>query len=126
MPYPNPRVIVLADQVALWMRQVSRLLDQLPADQALNVVARILHPDDSLLGSFTHLVETGARVARGQAERGALPAEVCLALGRAANELHSISLDLAEHQETLARMASPGTAEAIPASPAPLVARRHR
>ncbi|MFF5438871.1 hypothetical protein [Streptomyces achromogenes] len=127
MPYPNPRIIVLADRIALWMRQMSRLLDQLPADQALNAVSRVLHPDDSLLVGFTSLVETGARIAREQAERGELPPEVCLALGRAANELHSIGLDLDEHKDTLARAGAPaGAAKGRPASPAPLVARRHR
>ncbi|MEU3529114.1 hypothetical protein AB0E62_35555 [Streptomyces sp. NPDC038707] len=127
MPYPNPRIVVLADQIALWMRQMSRLLDQLPADQALNAVSRVLHPDDSLLDSFTSLMETGARIARDQAERGVLPPEVCLALGRAVNELHSIGVDLDEHKDTLALAGAPGgSAEARPASPAPLVARRHR
>ncbi|MFF9001586.1 hypothetical protein ACF1GW_06630 [Streptomyces achromogenes] len=127
MPHSIPRIMVLADQIGLRMRQLSRVLDQLPADQALNVIAYTLHPDNSLLGSFTQLVETGARIARDQAERGMVAPEVCLSLGRAANELHSIGLDLDEHKDTLARAGAPaGTAEARPASPAPLVARRHR
>ncbi|MGW1601259.1 hypothetical protein [Streptomyces eurythermus] len=127
MPYPNPHTIMLANQVSLRLRKLSRALEELPADQALKVIARIFHPVDGAMGGFTQLVETGARIARDQAERGVLAPEVCLALGRAANELHSIGLDLDEHKDTLARAGAPaGTSAARPASPAPLVARRHR
>lgn len=127
MPYPNPHTNMLANQVTLRIRQLSRALEQLPADQALKVIARILHPDDGAMGSFTQLVETGARITRDPAERGVLPPEVCLALGQAANELHSIGLDLDEHKDTLARAGAPaGTSATRPASPAPMVARRHR
>jgi hypothetical protein len=65
--------------------------------------------------------------AKDQAERGALPAEVWLALGRASNELHDITLDLDEHQDTLKRVgAQPATTAAKPPAPAPLVVRRRR
>ncbi|MGA4901434.1 hypothetical protein ACPCAJ_27170, partial [Streptomyces griseoincarnatus] len=76
---------------------------------------------------FTHLVITGSHFAKSEAERGALPAEVWLALGRAANELHDISLDLDEHQDLLQYLGTrPATSAAKPPAPAPLVVRRRR
>ncbi|MET9871326.1 hypothetical protein ABZZ16_35325, partial [Streptomyces sp. NPDC006386] len=75
----------------------------------------------------THLVATGSVFAKDQAERGALPAEVWLALGRASNELGDITLDLDEHKDALQRVgAPPATTAAKPLAPAPLVVRRRR
>jgi hypothetical protein len=94
---------------------------------AVQVIARIVNPDDGILGAFAQLVEAGCRLARHQAERGALPAEAWLSLGRAANEPYSIGLDLDDHKDTLVQF---GTRAALAASkppaPAPLVARRRR
>ena len=73
------------------------------------------------------VVATGSVFAKDQAERGALPAEVWLALGRASNELHDITLDLDEHKDTLRHVGTqPATTAAKPPAPAPLVVRRHR
>ncbi|GAA3389094.1 hypothetical protein [Streptomyces roseoviridis] len=50
-----------------------------------------------------------------------------LALGRAANELHDIGLDLEEHLDALAATHNPSSGEsAKPPAPVPLVVRRHR
>ncbi|MFE5298114.1 hypothetical protein [Streptomyces sp. NPDC056632] len=50
-----------------------------------------------------------------------------LALGRAANELHDIGLDLEEHLDTLTATCGPVSAMAATSpAPAPLVVRRHR
>lgn len=50
-----------------------------------------------------------------------------LALGRASNELHDITLDLDEHQATLKHVGTqPATTAAKPPAPAPLVIRRRR
>ncbi|MFE1199587.1 hypothetical protein ACFW6E_43940 [Streptomyces olivaceoviridis] len=123
----TPRTVQLADEITRRLTQLSRRLDQLPADRALKVIAHILNPDDGVFGRFTQLVETGSRFVRDQAERGALPTEVWLALGRAANELHSIGLDLDDHKDALTQFgARTGPATARPPVPAPLIARRHR
>lgn len=48
-------------------------------------------------------------------------------MGRAANELHDISLDLDEHQDLLQHLGTrPATSAAKPPAPAPLVVRRRR
>ncbi|MFE9976494.1 hypothetical protein ACFYRD_38805 [Streptomyces hirsutus] len=123
VPYP----VRLADEISRQLGQLTDHLSQLPPPQAAQVIARILDPDNGVLGGVTHLVITGSHFAKDQAERGALPAEVWLALGRAANELHDISLDLDEHQDLLQHLGTrPATSAAKPPAPAPLVVRRRR
>ncbi|OII62187.1 hypothetical protein BJP40_03765 [Streptomyces sp. CC53] len=93
------------------------------------VLQHLFDPKDGVLTQFTALVTTASRFAQDQATRGLLPPEVWLALGRAANELHDIGLDLEEHLDTLTASAdrSPSAGEAAkPPVPAPLVVRRHR
>ncbi|MFE0680540.1 hypothetical protein ACFW17_07020 [Streptomyces sp. NPDC058961] len=111
-------------------RQLGLLTDhlaQLPPHEAMQVIARVLDPDDGLLDSVTGLVSVGSTVAMTQAKRGVLPAEVCLALGRATNDLDAIGTDLDEHRATLREVATkPTTTAATPPVPAPLVVRRRR
>ncbi|MGW4671460.1 hypothetical protein [Streptomyces sp. NPDC004324] len=127
MSHPVPQPVKLADDITRQLGQLADHFSQLPVPQAAQVIARVLDPEAGLLGGVTHLVITGSHFAKGEAERGVLPAEVWLALGRAANELHAISLDLDEHQNLLQNLgARPVTAAAKPPAPAPLVARRHR
>ncbi|OIJ91618.1 hypothetical protein [Streptomyces colonosanans] len=127
MTYPTPYAVRLADEITRQLGQLSNDLHRLPADQAMQVTARILDPDNGVLGAFTQLVGTGSRIAKDQAERGSLPAEVWLALGRTANELNDIGLDLDDHTDILAQFGAPtSTATAKPPAPAPLVARRRR
>ncbi|WP_328320742.1 hypothetical protein [Streptomyces sp. NBC_00388] len=98
MPHPTPYPVRLADEIT---RQLAEHLARLPPNEATPLIARILDPDDGALGGATHLVATGSTFAKFQAERGVLPAEVWLALGRAANELNDIAVDLDDHRETL-------------------------
>ncbi|PNG16720.1 hypothetical protein C1J00_40390 [Streptomyces cahuitamycinicus] len=117
----------LADEITRQLGQLADHLSQLPPPQAVQVIARVLDPDTGVLGGVTHLVATGSVFAKDQAERGALPAEVWLALGRASNELGDITLDLDEHKDALKRVgAQPATTAAKPPAPAPLVVRRRR
>lgn len=126
MPHPNQHVH-LADEMA---RQLGRLGDKLailPPHEATQVIARVVDPADGVLAGVTHLVSVSSMFAKVQAERGALPAEVWLALGRASNELDAIGGDLDEHRKTLQYVSDrPATGPAKPSAPAPLVVRRHR
>lgn len=125
MSHPTPYPVRLADEITRQLGQLADQLARLSPREATQVIARILDPDDGVLGGFTHLVSTGSQFAKAQAERGALPAEVWLALGRASNELSDIGLDLDEHREALWLVGSqPATAAAKPPTPAPLVVRR--
>ncbi|WUI43250.1 hypothetical protein OG567_06580 [Streptomyces zaomyceticus] len=93
----------------------------------VQVLEHTFAPEDSVLAQFTVLVTTASRFAQDQATRGLLPPEVWLALGRAANQLHDIGLDLEEHIDTLSAAHSHATGEAAkPPTPVPLVVRRHR
>ncbi|MFE9912567.1 hypothetical protein [Streptomyces clavifer] len=127
MSHPAPYPVELADDITRRLGQLADHLSQLPPPQAAQVIARILDPDAGVLGGITHLVTTGSVFAKDQAERGLLPPEVWLALGRASNELHDITLDLDEHQATLRQVGTqPSTTAAKPPAPAPLVVRRRR
>ncbi|MFF5837813.1 MULTISPECIES: hypothetical protein [Streptomyces] len=127
MSHPAPCPVELADDITRRLGQLADHLSQLPPPQAARVIARILDPDTGVLGGMTHLVITGGVFAKDQAERGLLPPEVWLALGRASNELHDIALDLDEHQDSLRQVgAQPSTTAAKPPAPAPLVVRRRR
>ncbi|MFG2430300.1 hypothetical protein [Streptomyces sp. NPDC048590] len=127
MSHPAPCPVELADDITRRLGQLADHLSQLPPPQAAQVIARILDPDAGVLGGITHLVTTGSVFAKNQAELGLLPPEVWLALGRASNELHDISLDLDEHQATLRQVGTqPSTTAAKPPPPAPLVVRRRR
>ncbi|MEV7064297.1 hypothetical protein AB0N97_16010 [Streptomyces collinus] len=127
MSQPAPYPVRLADEITRQLGQLADHLAQLQPSQAAQVIARILDPDAGVLGGITHLVATSSVFAKDQAERGALPAEVWLALGRASNELHDVALDLDEHKDTLQHVGTrPVTTAAKPPAPAPLVVRRHR
>ncbi|MFD6434364.1 hypothetical protein [Streptomyces venezuelae] len=127
MSHPAPYPVRLADEITRQLSQLTDHLSQLPPPQAAQVIARVLAPDTGVLGGVTRLVSTGSVFAKDQAERGALPPEVWLALGRASNELHDITLALDEHQATLKHVGTqPPTTAAKPPAPAPLVVRRRR
>ncbi|MEV3898394.1 hypothetical protein [Streptomyces anulatus] len=127
MSHPAPNPVRLANEITRQLGQLADHLSQLPPPQAAQVISRVLDPDNGVLGGINHLVTTGCVFAKDQAERGALPPEVWLALGRASNELHDVALDLDEHTETLRRVgARPVTTAAKAPAPAPLVVRRRR
>ncbi len=127
MSHLSPYAVRLADEITHQLGQLADHLSQLPPPQAAQVIARVLDPDSGVLGGVTHLVATGSVFAKDQAKRGVLPAEVWLALGRASNELHDITLDLDEHKDALQHASTqPATTAAKPPVPAPLVVRRRR
>ncbi|MDF9811826.1 hypothetical protein [Streptomyces sp. SPB162] len=127
MSHPTPYAVRLADEITRQLGQLADHLSRLPPPQAAQVIAHVLAPESGVFGGVTHLVATGSVFAKDQAERGALPAEVWLALGRASNELVDIALDLDEHKDTFQRVGAQPTATAAkPPAPAPLVVRRRR
>ncbi|MFD8114373.1 hypothetical protein [Streptomyces microflavus] len=127
MSHPAPYPIGLADEITRQLHLLADHVAVLPPDQATQVIAHILNPDDGLLDSVTGLVSVSSTFAKVQAEGGVLPAEVWLALGRAAMDLDAVGGDLDEHRATLLRFgAQPATGAAKPPAPAPLVVRRHR
>ncbi|MFJ6017257.1 hypothetical protein [Streptomyces sp. NPDC092952] len=127
MPHPAPYAVRLTDEITRRLGQLADHLAQLPPPQAAQVIARTLDPDNGVLGGVTHLVATGSMFAKDQAGRGALPADVWLALGHASNALGDIALDMDEHIDTLQRIgAQPAATAARPPAPAPLVVRRRR
>ncbi|KOG67363.1 MULTISPECIES: hypothetical protein [Streptomyces] len=126
MSHPTPYTVRLADEITRQLGQLADHLAQLPPQEAPQALARILDPDNGVFGGVTHLVITGSVFAKAEAERGALPAEVWLALGRASNELNDIALGLDEHRETLQHASAHPATRAAPPVPAPLVVRRRR
>ncbi|MFD9069086.1 hypothetical protein [Streptomyces lasiicapitis] len=99
--------VQLADSIAVQIGQLRRLLALAPPHEAAQILAGVLDYDTGILGKVTQLVETGSRFAKVHSEHGALPPEVWLALGRAANELNSVGVDLNEHTGTIKQVAVP-------------------
>ncbi|MEV5605471.1 hypothetical protein AB0L33_28920 [Streptomyces sp. NPDC052299] len=127
MSHPAPYPIGLANEITRQLHLLADHLAQLPPHQATQVIARVLDPDDGLLDGVTGLLSVSSTFAKGQAERGVLPAEGWLALGRATNDLDAIGENLDEHRTSLRRLGTqPATGAATPPTPAPLVVRRHR
>ncbi|MFG3154024.1 hypothetical protein ACGF7W_18510 [Streptomyces sp. NPDC048219] len=125
-PLPS---IELAESITAQLGQLRRHLAAAPPHEAAQLLAHVLDYDTGLLGEVTGLVETGSRFARVNSERGLLPPEVWLALGRASNELNSVGTDLHEYTGAIQKVAAPAVTSARPhAAPAAsaMVMRRRR
>lgn len=127
MPHPYPYPFWLVDEISRHLGQLSAHLADLPARQATQVIARVLDPKAGVLNGVAQLVGTSGTFAKREAERGAFPPEVWLALGRAANELDAIGDDLDDHREAIAAAGTrPISTAAVQPAPTPLVVRRRR
>ncbi|WP_405729326.1 hypothetical protein OG885_10105 [Streptomyces sp. NBC_00028] len=125
----NPPSVQLADAIAVQLGQLRRHLALAPPHEAAQVLAHVLDYDTGLLGEVTDLVAADSRFAKDHSERGLLPPDVALALGRAANELDSVGVDLNEHTGTIERITAPTPPSNRPAAvpvPSAMVIRRHR
>ncbi|MCY0933835.1 hypothetical protein [Streptomyces sp. H34-S4] len=116
----------LARQTAQQIALLNEHLTVAPSEQAARILGQVLDPHEGVLGSLTALVATGSRFAQDRASAGLLPPEVWLALGRAANELNDIALDLDDHAEDIHRLTQQQQTTTVPPAPSALVARRHR
>ncbi|MEI5100897.1 hypothetical protein RB200_23145 [Streptomyces sp. PmtG] len=121
----------LAQDIASLLKTLDDYLYQAEPGVAAKIFGAVLDAEDGLLTRVTDLVSTGSQFAQSQAHRGMLPPEVWLAVGRAANELHSIGRNLDEHTDSFKQLAAPPTpapARTAPPSPAAsaMVVRRSR
>ncbi|MEW1632719.1 hypothetical protein AB0469_01435 [Streptomyces sp. NPDC093801] len=126
MPGPNPQPVQLARHIAQQIDVLNEHLATAPPRQAAQILGQVLDPEEGVLGSLTTLVATGSHFAKHHATAGTLPPEVWLALGRAANELNDIGLDLDEHADALHQLTRPPATTTAPPTASALVARRHR
>lgn len=97
----------LADDIAGLLDTLNEHLIQATPQDAAQILATVLDGEDGVLGRMTGLMVTGAHFAKDLSMRDLLPPEVWLALGRAANELHDIGLDIDEHTDTISALATP-------------------
>ena len=128
MAEQSPFPVRLAADIARQLGALTNYLPDAPPHEAARILVAILS-EDGVLDQFTGLLVTGSRFAQHHSERGVLPPEVWLAVGRAANELHDIHVDLDEHTEALAALAGTGAKPPKTASkpvPTAMVVRRHR
>ncbi|MEV5878073.1 hypothetical protein AB0L75_28370 [Streptomyces sp. NPDC052101] len=129
MSDPSPYSVQLAASVARQIDQLTRHLAQSPPREAAQILGAVLDYDEGILGRVTDLVGAGSRFAQDHSQRGILPPEVWLALGRAANELDSVGVDLAEHTDAIQQLTGPPTPTSSP-TPKPvasaMVVRRRR
>ncbi|RSO11403.1 hypothetical protein DMH15_40905 [Streptomyces sp. WAC 06725] len=105
MTDPTPYTVGVADDIAHRLGHLADLVSQAPPHEAAQALARVLDCDTGVLGRMTALLATGSHLAREHAEAGRVRPEVCLALGRAANDLNDVALDLDEHTDGLAQLA---------------------
>ncbi|MCZ1006860.1 hypothetical protein [Streptomyces lydicus] len=129
MPDPTPYAVALAEDIAHRLGQLTEHLGQAPPRQAAQILDKVLDAEEGILGRTTGLMATGSSFAQHHAQAGSFPPEVWLALGRAANELNDICLDLDEHADDIRRLAlPPGTEHAVAAKPvaSDMVIRRRR
>ncbi|KMS74099.1 hypothetical protein ACM01_15880 [Streptomyces viridochromogenes] len=129
MTDPNLPSVQLAASITRQLGQLGRLLDMAAPDEAAQILAGVLDYDSGILGEVTQLVGSGSRFAKNHSERGVLPPEVWLALGRAANELNSVGVDVHEHIGTIKQVVAPSAASSSPATPpvaSAMVIRRRR
>ncbi|MGP9017657.1 hypothetical protein ACT1U9_04500 [Streptomyces sp. BR1] len=127
MTDPSNSAANLAKDIALRLRVLDEYLTEATPRQAAAILSEVLDLEEGLLTGVTHLVESGSRFAQSQAHRGMLPPEVWLAMGRAANELHSVGTDLDEHATTIKQLGTPPASTAPPKPVASaMVVRRSR
>lgn len=129
MTDPSNSAVNLAKDIAFRLRVLDEYLTEATPRHASEILSEVLDIENGLLTGATHLVETGSRFAQSQAHRGMLPPEVWLAMGRAANELHSVGTDLDEHTATIKQLGTPPAAvSTTPPNPvaSAMVVRRSR
>ncbi|MFI1013115.1 hypothetical protein [Streptomyces sp. NPDC020965] len=108
--------IRLAGEIARHIDQLAGHLAQAQPTEAAQIIGAVLDPDDGVLARITTLVATASHYAKDHTENRVFPPGVWLALGRAANELHDVGLDLDEHADTFRQLAR-RTADGSTASP---------
>ncbi|MDT9685034.1 hypothetical protein RND61_23670 [Streptomyces sp. TRM76323] len=127
---PPVTTATLADSITQQLDQLSEHLAQAGPQQAAQILLKVLNAEDGVLGRLSALIVTGTYVTKHHTQRGAFPAEMWLALGRTANTLHDLALDLDEHQEVFEEIATQratAASAAVPPQATALVARgRHR
>ncbi|MFB8440484.1 hypothetical protein ACFC7A_15705 [Streptomyces niveus] len=97
----------LADDIAVLLDTLNEHLIQATPQEAARILATVLDGEDGVLGRVTGLMATGSHVTKDLSTRGLLPPEIPLALGRAANELLDIGLDIDEHTGTMTALTAP-------------------
>jgi hypothetical protein len=119
----------LAEDITSLLKTLDDHLAQAAPRQAAEILGTVLTYDDGVLTRVTDLIATGSRFAQDQAQRGTLPPEVWLAMGRSANELGNIGCELGGHADALRQFGAPSSAVGTtPVKPVPsaLVVRRSR
>ncbi|MFB6557406.1 hypothetical protein ACFCYH_00605 [Streptomyces sp. NPDC056400] len=102
----TPPATTLTESINRQLDQLSAHLSQAGPQQAAQILQQVLDAENGILGRLTALVGTGTYVTKHHAQSGVFPAEMWLALGRTANSLHDLALDLDEHQEVFEEIAS--------------------
>ncbi|MFB7171896.1 hypothetical protein ACFCYM_13850 [Streptomyces sp. NPDC056254] len=102
----TPPATTLIDSITRQLDQLSARLSQAGPQQAAQILQQVLDAENGILGRLTALVGAGTYVTKHHAQSGIFPAEMWLALGRTANTLHDLALDLDEHQEVFEEIAS--------------------
>ncbi|QPP05188.1 hypothetical protein G4Z16_00935 [Streptomyces bathyalis] len=107
--------VLLARDIAHDLGELTEHLSQADRQQAALIVEAIVDNDEGVVDRLSMLLDTAGHYTR--AAEGTFTPELCLALGRAANHLHDIRLDLDERTDEIRLRAS--RTDDTPAPPAP-------
>ncbi|GAA3903949.1 hypothetical protein GCM10022244_12650 [Streptomyces gulbargensis] len=126
----NPPVTddALCTSITQHLDQLTARLRRADAQQAAQILARAVDMERGILSKVHDLVSAGSRASRNHAADGSFPAEAWLALGRAANTLANLTIDLEQHQEVFEKIGKqpPAPASAPPKATAFVARGRHR
>ncbi|MFR9723992.1 hypothetical protein ACL02R_11595 [Streptomyces sp. MS19] len=117
MTHPPHRPAGRAEAIAWEIDMLTEQLLRASPQAAVRVLATVLDTDNGVLGRMVALLSTSSRVAHQHAAHFALPERTSLALGRAANKVYDIALDLNIHAEHFAELADTPPPPAPPAPP---------
>lgn len=126
----NPPVTddALCTSITQHLDELTARLRRADAQQAAQILARAVDMERGILSKVHDLISAGSRASRNHAADGSFPAEAWLALGRAANTLANLTIDLEQHQEVFEKIGKqpPAPATAPPKATAFVARGRHR
>ncbi|MFF7438969.1 hypothetical protein [Streptomyces sp. NPDC008122] len=116
----------LLDAITQYLDELAGRLRRADAQQAAQILARVVDLEDGVLRKVADLVSDGSRATRNHAADGVFPPEAWLAFGRAGNSLANLSGDLDQHLGDFERIGEQTPASVPPRANAFVARGRHR
>ncbi|MGW7303988.1 hypothetical protein ACWGI1_00230 [Streptomyces sp. NPDC054835] len=124
--HPTATNDALLNSITQQLDQLAGRLLRADAQQAAQILARVVAFEHGVVRKLADLVSDGSRASRNHAADGAFPAEAWLAFGRASNTLANLSSDLDELREPFERIGKQAAPSPPPKATAFVARGRHR